>query len=63
MVYTNLLGCIAFMTSAAFAFVPRAGPGALAVELANLFTAIGAVGFLAGSLLMLREGVASDDAA
>ena len=59
-VYTNLLGCIAFMASAVFAFVPVAGTSALAVELSILLTAIGAVGFLAGSLLMLREGVTSN---
>jgi hypothetical protein len=62
-VYTNLLGCIAFMVSAVFAFVPASTPNPVAVELATLFTAMGAVGFLAGSLLMLREGSAADDAA
>jgi hypothetical protein len=43
--------------------VPTSTPNPVAVELATLFTAIGAVGFLAGSLLILREGPGSDGAA
>jgi hypothetical protein len=51
----NLLGCIAFMISAVFAFVPSHAPGFDAAAIAVLFTLIGAAGFLIGSLLMLPE--------
>lgn len=53
--FANLLGCIAFMVSAVFAFVPPQAPGFDAAGLALLFTLLGAGGFLAGSLLMLPE--------
>jgi hypothetical protein len=53
--FANLLGCVAFMISALFAFVPPRGPDFDAAELAILFTLIGAAGFLIGSLLMLPE--------
>jgi hypothetical protein len=53
--FANLLGCVAFMISAVFAFVPRQAPGFDAAGLAVLFTLIGATGFFAGSLLMLPE--------
>lgn len=51
----NLLGCVAFMISAMFAFVPPQSPGADTAAFATLFTLIGATGFLIGSLLMLPE--------
>lgn len=57
-VFTNLLGCIAFMISAVFSYVPSGGAGTLAVTLSAVFTLIGAVGFLAGALLLLPEGTA-----
>jgi hypothetical protein len=53
--FANLLGCIAFMISAVFAFVPPQAPGFDAAGLAVLFTLLGAAGFLVGSLLMLPE--------
>jgi hypothetical protein len=53
--FTNLLGCVAFMLSACFAFIPAQGPGPTATFLAAAFTLLGALGFLAGSLLMLPE--------
>jgi hypothetical protein len=53
--FANLLGCIAFMISAVFAFVPAQSPGFDAVTLSVTFTLIGAAGFLIGSLLMLPE--------
>ncbi|MGD8854232.1 MAG: hypothetical protein PVI28_17785 [Gammaproteobacteria bacterium] len=53
--FVNLLGCVAFMISAVFAFVPPQAPGFDAAGLASLFTLIGAGGFLIGSLLMLPE--------
>jgi len=53
--FTNLLGCVAFMLSACFAFVPTQGPDPTAAFLSSAFTLLGAGGFLAGSLLMLPE--------
>lgn len=53
--FSNLLGCVAFMISAVFAFVPPQAPGFDAAGLAILFTLIGAAGFFIGSLLMLPE--------
>jgi hypothetical protein len=57
--FTNLLGCIAFMISAFFAYVPRVpfpfDTGVVSV----VFTLLGALGFLAGSLLMLPEASAA----
>jgi hypothetical protein len=55
--FANLLGCVAFMISAVFAFIPPQAPEFDAAELAVLFTLIGAAGFLVGSLLMLPETV------
>ena len=53
--FTNLLGCVAFMMSAFFAFVPKEAFHFNAALISVLFTLLGAVGFLAGSLLMLPE--------
>jgi len=53
--FTNLVGCVAFMLSAFFAFIPPQGLGATALAFASAFTLIGALGFLVGSLLMLPE--------
>jgi hypothetical protein len=53
--FTNLAGCVAFMLSACFAFVPAHGANLAATFLAVTFTLIGAVGFFAGSLLLLPE--------
>lgn len=53
--FTNLLGCMAFMVSAVFAFVPMQSTNGDAVTLSLIFTLLGAVGFLVGSLLMLPE--------
>ncbi len=54
-VFVNLLGCVGFMISALFAFVPPRLPSFDAVTISVTFTLIGAVGFLIGSLLMLPE--------
>lgn len=59
--FSNLLGCVAFMISAVFAFVPRHSPSFDAIELAIAFTLTGGVGFLAGSLLMLPETASSEE--
>jgi hypothetical protein len=53
--FVNLLGCVAFMISALFAFVPRSSPSVDAVTISLSFTLIGAIAFLIGSLLMLPE--------
>ena len=53
--FANLLGCVAFMVSAVFAFVPSQAPGFDAAGLAVMFTLMGGTGFLIGSLLMLPE--------
>jgi len=45
------------MASALLAFVPRAAPDADVVNLSLLFTTLGAIAFLGGSLLMLPESV------
>jgi hypothetical protein len=56
-VFINLLGCIGFMASALFAiFLP--GPTNIeAVTLSIVSTLLGAICFLAGSLLMLPEAI------
>jgi len=53
--FTNLLGCVAFMISAFFAFVPKEPFGFNAALISVSFTLLGAFGFLVGSLLMLPE--------
>jgi hypothetical protein len=55
---TNLAGCLGFMASALFAFVPPSGLSAMAALLATVFTLAGAVGFFIGSVLMLPEAAA-----
>ncbi|MDW5288940.1 hypothetical protein [Formosa sp. PL04] len=60
-VFINLLGCIAFMISAFFAFVPHGGASNFSVEMSLIFTLIGAFCFFVGSLLMLPEmGIEKD---
>ena len=54
-VFINLLGCIAFMISAFYAFVPKGGASNFAIELATIFTFIGGLCFFIGALLMLPE--------
>ena len=60
-VSVNLLGCVAFIVSAGFAFVGPGGQTALAVTISVAFTLVGAIGFLTGSLLMLLEGAAAQE--
>lgn len=55
----NLLGCIAFMISAFYAFVPPSTPSFDALAISVTFTLIGAAGFLVGSLLMWPETAAT----
>lgn len=56
-VLTNLLGCVGFMISAAFAIFLPGTPDTGAVTISLRFTLLGAIGFLVGSLLMLPEAV------
>jgi len=53
--FANLLGCVAFMVSAVFAFVPAKPFTFGAVTASVTFTLVGAIGFFVGSLLMLPE--------
>ncbi len=51
----NLLGCIAFMISAVFGYVPRPGAAFDPATLSTAFTCLGALGFLIGGILLLPE--------
>ena len=53
--FANLMGCLGFMVSAVFAFVPPGGPSAGAVTIATALTLQGAICFFVGSALMLPE--------
>jgi hypothetical protein len=57
---SNLVGCIAFGLSAVGAYVLPTSGSEVNVALANSMTAFGALAFLVGSLLLLREGSAAD---
>jgi len=60
----NLAGCVAFGISAVAAYVVPSTGSALNLARANVFTSLGALGFLIGALLLLPEASpASDDAA
>jgi len=52
----TLFGCLAFGVSAVAAFVLPATGSEADVTLANTATAIGALAFLVGALLLLAEG-------
>lgn len=58
--FANLLGCVSFMISAFFAFVPREASPVNAAQISVYFTLLGAFGFLAGSLLVLPEASDTD---
>lgn len=55
-VFANLMGCIAFMISAIYAFIPATTVEEINGTASVAWCLIGAIGFLAGSLLMLMEG-------
>ncbi len=55
--FTNLLGCVGFMGAAFTSPVLPAGAGPVFPTVSLIFTLIGALGFLIGSLLMLPETV------
>ena len=52
----NLFGCVAFGLSAVAAYVVPATDAAVNVTVANAATAIGALAFLVGAVLLLPEG-------
>ncbi|MAB01044.1 MAG: hypothetical protein CMN86_22465 [Stappia sp.] len=54
-VTANLLGCIFFMGAGILAYIPRGPEPAWIATSANVLLCLGAVGFLAGALLMMRE--------
>jgi hypothetical protein len=54
----NLVGCMAFMASAVFAYVPSSPAKLDGAVISVAFTLFGALGFLIGSLLMLPEAAA-----
>ncbi len=56
-VFTNLLGCVGFMISALFAIILPGTPNSEAIAISVVFTLLGAIGFLVGSLLMLPEAI------
>lgn len=56
-VFINLMGCIAFMVSALYAFIPSHGASNYAITAANAFTLIGAACFFVGALLLLPESL------
>jgi len=58
--FVNLLGCVAFMISAIFAFVPAEAFPFDALSISVTFTLIGAAGFFIGSILMLPETAKSE---
>ncbi len=53
--YISFLGCVAFMISALFSYVPISGLGSDAATISVVFTLIGGVCFFVGALLMLPE--------
>jgi hypothetical protein len=55
--FSNLVGCIGFMVAALTSLVLPAGAGPVFPTTSLIFTLIGALGFLIGSLLMLPETV------
>lgn len=54
-VTSGLAGCVAFMISAVYAFVPRAGAVAEQIETSVVWTLIGAICFFASAVLLLIE--------
>ncbi|MET0833641.1 MAG: hypothetical protein ABWZ62_06650, partial [Actinomycetota bacterium] len=58
-VTVNLLGCLAFGVSAVASYVVPSTDSAVSLTLVNLGTALGALCFLIGALLLLPEGAPS----
>lgn len=60
-VFINMLGCVGFMVAAVFAGDLLRGPSTAVSTISVLFTLLGAIGFLVGSLLMLQETVSPSE--
>ena len=60
-VTVNLLGCIAFGIAAVASYVVPSTQTMIRPGLTNLFTSLGALGFLIGALLLLPEGSQAPD--
>lgn len=58
--WVNLLGCVAFMVSAIYAFVPFGADGPTHLARSTGWTLVGAIGFLAGAVLLMVESRGSD---
>ncbi|MBK0329777.1 hypothetical protein I5535_21280 [Rhodobacteraceae bacterium F11138] len=54
-VFINFLGCVFFMTAGVLAYVPKSNDLTWIVNLANIHLWLGALCFLIGALLMMRE--------
>jgi len=54
-VFVNLLGCIFFMTAGILSYVPPGSEPSWIVALSNVHLLLGALGFLVGALLTMRE--------
>ena len=55
-VTVNLLGCLAFGVSAVTSYVVPSTGSEVSLSMVNLCTALGALCFLVGALLLLPEG-------
>ena len=60
-VTVNLLGCIAFGIAAVASYVVPSTDTMISAGVTNLFTSLGALGFLIGALLLLPEGNQAPD--
>jgi hypothetical protein len=60
-VTVNLLGCIAFGIAAVASYVVPATEAMISAGVTNLFTSLGALGFLIGAILLLPEGSQAPD--
>jgi hypothetical protein len=60
-VTVNFVGCVAFMVSSIFAFVPPAGAVAGVVAFSTACTLVGAAGFVIGAVLSIVESVTVQD--
>lgn len=61
-VFVNLIGCIAFMTSAVLAYVPSHAEPAWIGTVSTVHLLIGAFCFFVGAILTMQEGAMSPDA-
>lgn len=59
-VFVNLLGCIFFMTAGILAYVPKGKEPDWIVDAANIHLWLGALGFLIGAVLLMRESAQTD---